>query len=44
MPKLPKGMFQRGSSYYTRLRGSGRDVWRSLGCASGVAIRHPALR
>lgn len=31
MPKLPKGMFQRGTRYYTRLRARGRDVWRSLG-------------
>ena len=31
MPKLPKGMFQRGRAYYVRLRGEGGDVWRSLG-------------
>lgn len=31
MPKLPKGMFQRGRSYYVRLRVDGKDVWRSLG-------------
>lgn len=29
--KLPKGMFKRGSSYYTRLFKGGRDKWISLG-------------
>ena len=31
MPKLPRGMFQRGESYTVRLRVDGKDVWRSLG-------------
>lgn len=29
--KLPKGMFQRGPRYYTRLRTGGGDKWISLG-------------
>ena len=29
--KLPKGMFRRGESYYTRLRTGGSDRWISLG-------------
>jgi integrase len=29
--KLPKGMFRRGLSYYTRIRTRGRDRWISLG-------------
>jgi len=32
-------MFQRGESYYTRLRGNGRDVWRSLGSDYREACR-----
>lgn len=39
MPKLPKGMFRRGRSYYARLRVEGRDVWRSLGSEYGGAAR-----
>lgn len=39
MPKLPKGMFKRGESYYTRLRKGGRDVWRSLGSDYREACR-----
>jgi integrase len=31
MPKLPKGMFRRGRSFYTRLRSGGADRWVSLG-------------
>ncbi len=31
MPKLPRGMFRRGRSFYTRLFGGGRDRWLSLG-------------
>jgi integrase len=31
LPKLPKGMFRRGSSYYVRRRKGGRDRWVSLG-------------
>lgn len=31
MKKLPKGMFQRGRSYYVRLFDGGRDRWLSLG-------------
>jgi integrase len=31
MPKLPKGMFKRGKSWYTRLRNGGKDRWISLG-------------
>lgn len=31
MPKLPRGMFRRGSSYYVRIFSGGRDAWRSLG-------------
>ena len=39
MPKLPKGMFKRGPSYYVRLRVSGKDAWRSLGSEFGEACR-----
>jgi hypothetical protein len=39
MPKLPKGMFKRGQSYYVRVRVDGRDVWRSLGAEYGAASR-----
>jgi len=31
MPKLPRGIFKRGKSYYARRQVKGRDVWRSLG-------------
>lgn len=31
MPKLPRGMFRRGPSFYTRLRSGGADRWVSLG-------------
>jgi len=31
MPKMPKGMFKRGPSYYVRLFRGGRDRWVSLG-------------
>lgn len=31
MPRLPKGMFKRGASYYARLREHYRDRWISLG-------------
>ena len=31
MPKLPKGMYRRGRSYYFRAQHKGRDVRRSLG-------------
>ena len=31
MPEMPKGMFQRGSSYYVRLFSGGQDRWVSLG-------------
>jgi integrase len=37
MPKLPKGMFKRGPSYYVRLRVNGKDAWRSLGSEFGEA-------
>ncbi len=39
MPKLPRGMFWRGSSYYTRRRIAGRDRWFSLGPEYGAACR-----
>ena len=39
MPKLPKGMFRRGRSYYARVRVEGKDVWRSLGAEYGAAGR-----
>lgn len=39
MPKLPKGMFQRGRAYYVRLRVDGKDVWRSLGADYSEACR-----
>lgn len=39
MPKLPKGMFPRGSSYYTRVYRGGRDRWVSLGSEYGEACR-----
>jgi integrase len=38
MPKLPKGMFKRGGSYYVRDRRSGRDRWVSLGADYGDAV------
>ena len=31
MPKLPKGMFKRRSSFYVRLHEAGKDRWISLG-------------
>jgi hypothetical protein len=31
MPKLPKGMFLRGKSFYFRRQQDGRDCWISLG-------------
>src|SRR5262245_52292417 len=31
MPKLPKGMFRRGRSYYVRVQVAKKRVWRSLG-------------
>lgn len=38
MPKLPKGMFRRGSKYYVRLASqSGRRRWVSLGAEYDVA-------
>lgn len=39
MPKLPKGMFKRGRSYYVRLSVQGKDTWRSLGQEFGEACR-----
>src|SRR5262249_53571 len=31
MPRLPRGMFRRGHSYYVRLFADGRDPWGSFG-------------
>lgn len=31
MPKLPKGMFKRGRSFYVRRRERGKDCWHQLG-------------
>jgi integrase len=31
MPRLPRGMFRRGRSYYVRLRSHGQDRWIALG-------------
>jgi len=31
LPRLPKGMFKRGSGYYVRIRQCGRDRWIGLG-------------
>lgn len=31
MPRPPKGLFRRGTAWYTRLRGGGCDRWMSLG-------------
>jgi integrase len=39
MPKLPKGMYRRGHSFYMRDRSGGRDVRRSLGSDRDEAIR-----
>lgn len=39
MPKLPKGMFKRGRSYYVRCSEKGRDRWISLGAVYGDACR-----
>ena len=39
MPEMPKGMFQRGSSYYVRRREGGKDRWMSLGSDFAVACR-----
>jgi hypothetical protein len=39
MPEMPKGMFQRGSSYYVRRSEGGKDRWISLGPDFAVACR-----
>src|SRR5207249_3680832 len=39
MPKLPRGMFRRGASYYTRIYRGGADRWISLGPDFGDACR-----
>jgi integrase len=39
MPKLPKGMFKRGSSFYVRTYEGGTDRWKSLGSDYEVACR-----
>ena len=39
MPKLLKGMFKRGRSYYVRLRRNGGDRWVSLGSDYDKACR-----
>ncbi len=38
MPRLPKGMFKRGRSYYVRIRLEGRDRWVCLGSELGQAV------
>ncbi len=39
MPRPPKGMFRRGSSWYVRFQQAGRDRWMSLGDDFGEAWR-----
>src|SRR5438105_784432 len=39
MPKLPRGMFRRGRTFYVRRRESGRDRWHSLGEDYEMACR-----
>ena len=39
MPKLPKGMFKRRSSFYVRVHEGGKDRWKSLGPDYEVACR-----
>jgi len=39
MPKMPKGMFKRGSSFYVRRKVAGKDRWMSLGPDFAVACR-----
>jgi integrase/recombinase XerD len=39
MPEMPKGMFKRGSCYYTRRRENGKDRWISLGADFALACR-----
>lgn len=39
MPKLPRGMFKRRSSFYVRLREGGEDRWVSLGADYEAACR-----
>jgi integrase len=39
MPKLPRGMFKRGSSFYVRLRGGYKDRWICLGKEYDEACR-----
>ena len=43
MPKLPKGMFKRGRSFYIRDRKGGRDRWISLGTDYGDAVHRVRL-
>lgn len=38
MPRLPVGMFKRGSSYYLRQHKGGRDCWKSLGSEYALAL------
>ncbi|MDM7915408.1 MAG: site-specific integrase [Candidatus Eisenbacteria bacterium] len=38
MPRLPKGVFRRGVSYYTRVFRGGRDRWISLGSDLDAAV------
>lgn len=39
MPRAPKGVFRRGTSWYVRLRRGGRDRWVSLGTDYQEACR-----
>lgn len=39
MPKLPKGFYRRGKSYYCRFQRGGEDVRRSLGANHDEAVR-----
>ena len=39
MPKLPRGMFRRRSSFYVRVHEAGKDRWISLGADYEVACR-----
>ena len=39
MPKLPRGMFKRRSSFYVRLHEGGKDRWISLGADYEAACR-----
>lgn len=39
MPRLPKGIFKRGSSYYIKAKIRGKGVWKSLGPDREEAVK-----